>query len=96
MEEFYTLPRRKIRYWLFRFRNEKLEGVSSNGAPSGLKAHFEGQGLFTGWENFAVNWDIPDGEPADFVPLIAVRRYVSVWDEWDQEMMKGTKIIPLH
>jgi hypothetical protein len=93
---------------LFRFRNEALGGSDSNGAPEGLKEHFEKQKLFTGWGNFAVNWDIPHatgcrraevGENCDcsrepVKRMMAVRRYESVWDQWDEKMRKEVPVLP--
>jgi hypothetical protein len=47
------LQRRTVRYWCFRFRNEILNGVPSDGAPEGLKEHFEQLEGFRGWNYFA-------------------------------------------
>jgi len=97
-----------MRYWLFRIRNEATGGSDANGAPEGLKQHFENQKLFTGWENFAVNWDIPHttgcrrvkvGENCDCSssPVKrprAVRRYKSVWEEWDDRLRTEAPVFP--
>ena len=101
----HNLQRRKIRYWLYKYKKEALEGRLdlSNGAPKGLKEHFESQTLFTGWENFAVNWDLPHVRRdctittcrcgPEVVPLEATRRYKSMTEEWDDLLMTQTKVI---
>lgn len=101
------MKRRHIRYWLYKYKKETLEGKSglSNGAPKGLKEHFEAEPLFTGWENFAVNWDLPHAEKGctivsctcglEVVPLKAVRRYKSMTEEWDDLIMTQTKVIQI-
>lgn len=48
------LGRRKLRYRLYRIKS---------GDPvkkDGLKAHFESQDEFDGWQNFGVTWDVGD------------------------------------
>jgi hypothetical protein len=101
------MQRRKIRYWLYKYKKEALEGRAdlSNGAPKGLKEHFEGQSLFTGWENFAENWDLPHVRKgctlltclcaSEVVPLEAVRRYKGINEEWDDLLMTQTKVISM-
>lgn len=91
---FHQLPRRKLRYWLFRFRTEALQSVSTNGAPSGLKEFFEKLPGFTNWKEFAVRWDVPEGDPGETVPLEIVPRKFSVWEEWQATMRSEVKVHP--
>ena len=92
--DFARLPRRKLRYWLFRFRTEEIQSVSTNGAPEGLKEFFEGLPGFTTWKEFAVRWDVPDGEPREVVPLVIVPRKFSVWEEWQATMRQEITVHP--
>jgi len=92
--EYTRLPRRKLRYWLFRFRTEAIQSVSSNGAPAGLKEHFERLPDFTNWKEFAVRWDVPQGEPSEIVPLEIVLRKFSVWEEWQATMRSEVQTHP--
>lgn len=71
------LPRRKIRYWLFRFRTELENGVEIDDAPKGLKKKFEKLEWFQGWANYGVSWDIHMTELFRIVPLKK-----SLDDEW--------------
>jgi len=105
------LPRRKVRYWLFRFRNEVIEGVSSNGAPPGLKKHFENLPQFTGWEDFGVRWDLPHLEDCSHggwykvgescscankkVPLICSPIRRSIWGEWRRTIKNEAPVLPV-
>lgn len=90
----FNLTRREVRYWLFRFRKEVLQSVSSNGSPKGLKGHFEKQKGFKTWKDFAVKWDVPPGEPNDIVPLQMMPRKFSVWEEWQATMRSEVKVHP--
>jgi len=88
------LPRKEVRYWLFRFRKEEIDSIPSNGSPKGLKEHFENLKGFKGWKYFAVRWDLPPGEPSDIVPLEMVDRKFSVWEEWQATMRSEVKVHP--
>jgi hypothetical protein len=90
----HQLSRRKLRYWLFRFRTEALQSVPTNGAPSGLKNHFERLPEFTDWKDFAVKWDVPEGDALEPVPLEIVQRKFSVWEEWQATMRAEVKVHP--
>jgi len=108
---FFNLPRRKIRYWCFRFQHEEANQVSSNGAPPGLREHFEKTPGFTGWDQFAVSWDLPHlkncnqgGAPAigtfctcafKIVPLKMVLRSFSVWEEWNRAIRRDAPVLKL-
>jgi len=68
MEE---LTRREVRYWLFRFGTEARGDAKANGAPPGLKAHFEEQmddlnirflNKKDFWDNFAKKWDVDEDD----------------------------------
>lgn len=97
------LQRRTVRYWCFRFRNEVLNGVPSDGAPEGLKEHFEKLEGFRGWDRFAVSWDVPHKEYCngngcicgrDIVPLEIVLRKYSVWEEWQATIRSEAPTFP--
>ena len=89
-----SLPRRKLRYWLYRFRTEAIESVPSNGAPEGLKAYFESLPGFSGWKDFAVKWDVPPGQANEVVPYEIMPRKFSVWEEWQATMRAEVKVHP--
>lgn len=75
-----SLPRRKIRYWLFRFQTEAtVEDAPATGAPEGLREFYEEQEWFGGWADFSVKWDISEDQSHRIVPLRA--SLVSTWDE---------------
>ena len=92
--EFVSLSRRKLRYWLFRFRTEALQSVSSNGAPAGMKEFFENLPRFTNWTEFAVRWDVPPGDPRQPVPMQIISRKFSVWEEWQATMRQEVSVHP--
>ena len=71
-----------------------MQSVPSNGSPKGLKAHFEMQKGFKTWKDFAVKWDIPNGEANEVVPLHMVKRKFSVWEEWQATMRSEVKVHP--
>lgn len=105
----FNLPRRRIRYWLYRFKNEEQGGALSNGSPDGLRDHFERLPGFDGWEQFAVSWDIPHLSNCvksvtqfgvcscsrQVVPLKIVLRDRSVADEWRQVIMREAPILKI-
>ena len=92
--EFAQLPRRKLRYWLFRFRTEAIQSVSTNGAPKGMREFFEQLEGFTNWKEFAVRWDVPDGDPGRPVQMRIVPRKFSVWEEWQATMRSEVRVHP--
>ncbi len=80
------IPRRTermIRYWCFAFEKEVLEGTPVIGAPKGLRKFVESLDGFMGWENFAKTWDIVGTNPFKIIA-----RLESVWDKWDQVMVR--------
>lgn len=107
----FKLPRRKVRYWLFRFRNEAVEGTKADGAPPGLKKHFESLPQFSSWENFGVTWDLPHLENCsdkgwyvvgqscscsrEIVPLRCSPIARSIWSEWKRTILKEATVLPL-
>jgi hypothetical protein len=107
----FNLPRRRIRYWCFRFRTEELYGTSSNGAPAGLREYFEKIPGFTKWEEFAVSWDLPHldncnymGHPPiglscscsrQIVPLVIMGRLFSIWDEWKMTIRQEAPVLKI-
>ena len=80
-----NLTKRQVRYWLFRFKTEAEGGTNSNGAPEGLREHFESQPMFGGWKKFAVDWDVNEDSPLE----LAYRNF-SVWEEWDRVLVRVT------
>ena len=54
MAKYKELPRRKIRYWLYRFRTEATGGAKATNAPRGMKVHFESKPYFDGWDGFRI------------------------------------------
>jgi len=88
-KQYETLPRRKVRYWLFRFRTEAEGGPKATGAPRGMRKYFEEQEGFGGWIDFAVTWDVNPEEPLQIVP----RRF-SVWEEWDATLNMVLRDMP--
>lgn len=74
------LPRRKVRYWLFRFRTELEEdGANADDAPEGLREHFEGLEWFQGWGKFGFTWDVHEEDKFRIVPL-----HASLHDQWNK------------
>ena len=95
MEE---LTRREVRYWLFRFGTEARGDAKANGAPPGLKAHFEEQmddlnirflNKKDFWDNFAKKWDVDEDDYWSVVPS-----KFSVWDEWEAVLRQVAPVLP--
>ena len=85
------MTRREIRYWFFRFKNAlEVEGASDEGAPSGLKEHYEEHPHFGGWENFGVTWDLDPEDVEVIVPL----RY-SLEQQWNTEIASLARPFPV-
>jgi len=87
------LQKKQIRYWCFRFKTEVEGGAPAEGAPSGLREHFEGNSFFNlvkGWVGFASEWDIEmkDGNP-EIKPIDK-----SIWKDWDEHCKSIAKSIP--
>ena len=89
MQSFQDLPRRRLRYWCYRFQNAAEGGAKVTGAPKGLQAHVEGLAGFTGWDGFARQWDLDHG------PQIAiVRRQFTVQEEWHAKLRQVVPDLP--
>ena len=89
--ELEKLTKRKIRYWLFRFKTEHSGGNSAEGYPEGLKEHFELNEDFLGWDLFneSKGWDVKTNSPLETKPL----RFGS--DElWNKELKKNLRELP--
>ena len=71
-----------------------MQSVPPNGAPQGLKEHFQNLPGFTNWREFAVRWDVPPGDPRQPVPLKIVQRKFSVWEEWQATMRSEVQSHP--
>ena len=105
----FNLPRRMIRYWLYRFKKEAEEGTPSNGSPEGLKDYFEKIPGFSGFSEFAVSWDIPHLEDCkksktqfnvcsctrQIVPLQIVYRQFSIQEEWRATIRAEAPVLQL-
>jgi len=72
MAAYRKLPRKQIRYWLFRFKTASVAGgAAAKGAPRGLRQHFEEHRHFLGWGLFneSRGWDVGESDPLKIVPL---------------------------
>ena len=74
--------KRRIRYYCF----EKQRG---NWAPVKLVRHMESQEEFTGWDRFAVDWDVVKSNP-----LKARWRKFSIHEEWEAELRRVVPDLP--
>ena len=83
MAKYKELPRRKIRYWLYRFRTEATGGAKATNAPRGMKVHFESKPYFDGWDGFANTWDVDNEDPFKIVS----RRFTEL-EEWEATLRK--------
>jgi hypothetical protein len=75
------LTRRKLRYWLFRFRNEAEGGCIVEDAPYGLRVEFQAEKFFDmsgGWAGFCVKWDVEEELPFAMVPTDS-----DMWQDWE-------------
>ncbi len=84
-----ALPKRKVRYWCFRFKTEVLEGVPAEGAPEGLRQYFEALEWFSSWEDFAVKWDVRESNPLVIRPLKENPEEV-----WNQTVLENAVELP--
>lgn len=88
--ELKDLPRRKIRYWCYRFKTEQLEGVSADGAPYGLKDYFEKLEWFSSWLDFGVKWDVREDNPLAIRPLKE-----NLEDVWNRTVLENSRELPI-
>ena len=89
MEKLEELPRRKLRYWCYRLKNAAAGGAKATGLPVGLRAHFEGDPVFGGWEAFGDTWDLDQRDP-----LLIVARRFSVEEEWNATLRQVVPELP--
>lgn len=82
------LKRRRIRYHLYRIKNEVMGGVPSE-PPFGLKEYYEELPGFGGWLSFAVSWDIAEEDP-----LKINFRQFSVEEEWNATLRRVVPVLP--
>ena len=75
--------KRKVRYYCF----EKQRG---NWAPVKLVRYFEAQEGFTGWENFACNWDVEKDNP-----LKVYYRMFTIHEEWEATLRRVVPDLPV-
>jgi hypothetical protein len=86
--------RKVVRYWCYRMKTEADGGALATGAPTGLRKHFEASEWFKplgGWASFATKWDVDHPDVLTIVP-----RRKSVWQEWDEKLVRDVPILPLH
>lgn len=85
------MSRRQIRYWFFRFKNEldEVDGVPADGAPVGLREHYEEHPYFAGWDKFGETWDLSEDDVEQIVPL----RY-TLEQEWNREVSASARELP--
>jgi hypothetical protein len=99
-EIYWRQVRRKIRYMCFRLQTEhdpEAPDRKAEGIPRGFKPFFQKQEWFDGWDNFGKTWDVggPEfamqyGESDD--PLVVVPRWLTVWEENEDEMSSQMRI----
>ena|SRR3989344_4561556 len=85
------LTKRQVRYWCFRFRTEDEGGAKADGAPRGLKNHFEDLEWFSDWKDFSLIWDVKEDSPLE------IRRLKeNAEDEWQKIVEKNAKVLVVH
>ena len=65
--------------------------MPANGAPSGLKAHFENLEWFSSWKEFSLTWDVKE----DF-PLEIKRLKENAEEEWKNVVEQNAKTLIVH
>jgi len=84
-----NLTKRQVRYWCFRFKTE-ADGIrSAEGAPEGLKRHFESLEWFTSWKDFTVTWDVVESSPLQIRPLKESAEKI-----WNRVLEENAKELP--
>ena len=86
-----NLTKRQIRYWCFRFRTEAEGGAPADGAPEGLKEHFEGLEWFSSWLEFSIVWDVKEDSPLEMVRLKE-----NAEKEWEKIVAANAKELVFH
>ena len=76
------MPRTDIRYRLYRLRNNKE--VDPN---DGIREYYEAQPGFSGWNKFAIDWDIGQDENRFKIK----RRLLSELEEWEAVVRQHTQ-----
>lgn len=89
MVDLTKLNRKTVRYFCFRFSTEANGGAKSEGAPDGLREHFEKLAWFQGWKNFGSTWDVVHSSPLEIVPLTN-----SLVSSWDNDATSNAKEFP--
>ena len=85
-----NLPRRKIRYQMYRLRTEaESNGVTKADPPEGLEEFYRGQKNFDGWLRFGDTWDVEKEDP-----LLAIPRQFSIHEEWNATMRRVVPVLP--
>ena len=81
--------RHNIRYACFRVQNEKCGGAKAEKKHHKIAKMIEAAKGFEGWEHFAATWDIASPDPITIVP-----RKWSIYQEWDQSLLRVVKPLP--
>jgi hypothetical protein len=79
-----------VRYLCFRIQTEALGGAPAADIPEGFKEHYEMQNRFTGWKNFACNWDIDTENPKK-----VVYRKFTIYEEWNAVLRSVVPELPV-
>jgi hypothetical protein len=87
-----NLTRHQVRYICFRIQTEATGGASTEELEfvDEIKAHFEQQADFGGWEKFGKTWDVDEK-----AHLVAVLLKSSLETNWNAEVRKSAKDLPI-
>ena len=77
-----ALPKTTVRYRLYRMRNNKPIDDKINNE---IIKYFESQPGFTGWNNFAITWDVDTNKP-----FKVIQRKYSEAEEWNAIVRQRT------
>lgn len=86
------LPRRKVRFWLYRLKAE-AEGGAFAGPPDGLRDVYQAQAAFKlggGWPGFSETWDIGEEDLETIIPLEK-----SIQQAWADHCAEVAKDLPV-
>jgi len=82
--------RHDIRYACFRIQKEKEDGTKAEEKHHKIGNQVEKIDGFGGWNNFAITWDISTPNP-----IAIVSRKWSIYEEWNQTLMRITVPLPI-
>lgn len=81
--------RRKVRYFAYAMKREKVEGTNKVKVPKKFKTYFEGREDFIKWEHFAELWDVTKENPIE-----TYNRKFSVAKEWEVTLNRSVPEMP--